>query len=344
MLRRIKALSLLLSLAFVLSLLSQGCSSPPVRSNAELYDVTFAKNRFLAVGTERIAEPGTYQALILSSSDGQNWSSAKLTLSQPPTTQQLLVGHVLRGIAYGNGVYLAVGGSHQMWNKSLMLLSKDGTQWTPVDQNFNGHLVDVAYGNGLFVVISDNREAWTSTDGNTWTASPLKFQGDLQGITYGQKTFVLYGSSNHLMSSQDGKSWSNHSLQKVTQARVNFSNNRFFGSTIQNLCQNQGSCNTYSLLHSHQGKKWAILNPSEQPRLVRGFHSHQDKFVVLQPKQIYLATDLNSTETWKPTSSAWREFRALAFGNNTFVTVGYGEIQWSPDGETWNSKKYATTE
>ena len=140
MLRRVMAFGLVCIFAFTGSFLSQGCSSQPSTSDTELYDVTFAQNRFLAVGTRRVAEPGTYQALLLTSNDGQSWNPLEVTLPNPPTSYDLLAGHVLRGVVYGNGVYLAAGGSHKMWKSSLLLISKDGTRWSEVEQDLQGHL------------------------------------------------------------------------------------------------------------------------------------------------------------------------------------------------------------
>lgn len=315
-------------------------TKPEVRSDVELYDVMFAQNRFLAVGTQRIAEPGTYQAFLLTSPDGKNWTPTPSPLAQPPTTQHLLAGHILRGVAFGNGIYVAVGGSYQMWTQSLVLTSQDGQQWNVVSQDLQGHVVDVAFGDGKFVAVTDNYRTWSSNDGVTWTSQHLPFKGNIAGITYGQNTFVVYGGGNTLALSQDSLSWNPHELQKVTQTSVGFANNQFFGSTVQNVCEGGGTCQTYGLLHSAQGKDWEILHPSEQPRLIQSFAFDQGRYVLLDPHQIWTTTQLDNPSTWTSRTQAWREFRSLTFGAGMFVAVGYGEIQWSQDGQTWEVKQY----
>lgn len=328
----------LLTLFFVLGTIA--CTEPPSVSDIELYDVTYAQDQFIAVGGQRIAEPGTYQILLMTSPDGKAWKPLTSPLEKPKITQELLSGHILKGIAHGNDTFVAVGGSYQSWTSSLVLTSTNGQDWTTVEQDLKGRLVDVAFGNGMFVAVSDQREAWTSKDGKTWTPKPLSFQGGISGITYGNNTFVVYGSGNSLALSNDLNTWTPHVLEKVTQSSVRFANNQFLGSAVQNTCLGTGSCQTYSLLHSNQGKQWSLMHSSEQPRSIRGFAFNNGTYVVVQPGQLWTTKDPNAPETWKSNSQAWREFRGLAYGNNTFVAVGYGEIQWSTDGNTWESKTY----
>ncbi len=318
-----------------------GCSEPPIAvSDVEFYDVTFAQNRFIAVGGQRIADPGTYQAFLLTSSDGKSWQPLTSPLETPKASQELLSGHILRGVAHGNGTFVAVGGSYNSWTSSLLLTSSDGQTWNVVEQDLKSRLVDVAYGNGKFVAVSEERQAWTSTDGQTWTSKDLDFQGGITGITYGNNTFVVYGSGSSLALSNDLSTWTPHTLEKVTQSSVSFANNQFLGSAIQNTCQGTGTCQAYSLLRSDQGKQWSLMHTSEQPRSIRGFAFNNGTYVVVQPGQLWTTPTLNDPTTWKSKSQAWREFRGLAFGNNTFVAVGYGEIQWSNDGKTWETKTY----
>src|SRR6266496_3824353 len=58
----------------------------------------------------------------------------------------LPMGEHLRSIAYGNGVFVAVGGK-------TTVTSTNGTTWTQRDPGTQTSLSAIAYGNGLFVAV-----------------------------------------------------------------------------------------------------------------------------------------------------------------------------------------------
>src|SRR5438128_1248646 len=53
-------------------------------------------------------------------------------------------GNDLQGVAYGNGIFVVVGGG-------AILTSSDGVQWTQGDFKAPARLTAATYGNGLFV-------------------------------------------------------------------------------------------------------------------------------------------------------------------------------------------------
>ena len=72
----------------------------------------------------------------------------------------------LKGVAYGNGVFVAVGGVP--W-KSTILVSRDGLNWTRVSYDAQSPLNGIAYENGLFVAVGLDETILTSPDGYSWT-------------------------------------------------------------------------------------------------------------------------------------------------------------------------------
>jgi len=90
-------------------------------------------------------------------------------------------GYGCRGIAYGNGQFVAVGATIQT--------SADGANWTSHPNNL-AQLYGIAYGNGQFVAVGTVGYGYgaviTSTDGVTWT---LRENGRQFGAQFG----VLYG-------------------------------------------------------------------------------------------------------------------------------------------------------
>ena len=59
-------------------------------------------------------------------------------------------GNTLKGIAYGNGTFVAVGES------GTILTSTDGTTWTSRTSGTTYGLNSVTYGSGTFVTVGDN--------------------------------------------------------------------------------------------------------------------------------------------------------------------------------------------
>ncbi len=74
--------------------------------------------------------------------------------------------HGLQGVAYGNGLFVAVG-------KGKILTSSDGVMWTEKTSGIISEIsfTGVAYGNGTFVAVGDNGSIFTSSDGVNWIPS-----------------------------------------------------------------------------------------------------------------------------------------------------------------------------
>ena len=97
---------------------------------------------------------------ILTSADGITW-----TLRTSGTNDNL------NGVTYGNGTFVAVGGSsYNPWGHSEILTSSDGIIWT--SRTSGAYIVistGVTYGNGTFVAVGYFGSILTSADGITWT-------------------------------------------------------------------------------------------------------------------------------------------------------------------------------
>jgi hypothetical protein len=80
---------------------------------------------------------------ILTSTDGTAW-----TQQTSGTTNEL------KGIAYGDGWYVVVGGDIRYDSSPVALYSTDGAKWTSVTTGFIGRpFVAVDYGNGAFLAM-----------------------------------------------------------------------------------------------------------------------------------------------------------------------------------------------
>ena len=153
------------------------------------------------------------QGLILTSADGTSWSSQALSTTNSNFAGVLSDSNTtLRGVACGNGVYVAVGynGDGTGNHGAILTSTDDGNTWTSRTDNSWNYLYSVAYGNGLFVAVGYNGIILTSGDGATWTvqaASGSSYSDTLNGISYINGLFVAVGYGGKIWTSSDGVSW-----------------------------------------------------------------------------------------------------------------------------------------
>jgi RHS repeat-associated protein len=134
--------------------------------------VIFDGSRFVAVGGMWASNT----ARILTSSDGISWSN----VSPDPAVQAELYG-----VAYGDGVWLAVGGhSSGGWYAADILRSTDRATWTPVTQSIGDKVMAAVHTGSEFVLAAgtgQNSNVRTSPDGLTWTAVAIPY-GAISGF------------------------------------------------------------------------------------------------------------------------------------------------------------------
>lgn len=116
-------------------------------------------------------------------------------------------GAWVHGVAYGNGVWVAVG------DEGLVATSPDGTSWTtrttPLGGTFGDlYLYKVTFANGTFVAVGEEGMLGTSSDGINWTvrSSGVGFRG-LNSVAYGAGQWVAVGDGGHVTTSLDSVTW-----------------------------------------------------------------------------------------------------------------------------------------
>ena len=80
----------------------------------------------------------------------------------------LKTGTELLGVAYGNGLFVAVGGGSGTASEGIILTSSTGTNWVQRRAGLNYLLQGVTYGANQFVAVGYGGTIATSTDGATW--------------------------------------------------------------------------------------------------------------------------------------------------------------------------------
>lgn len=128
---------------------------------------------------------------------------------------------LLRNVAYGDGIFVAVGGDRN----SMVMRSADGVRWEedlhptdacpgePYPNTCLNWMGGVAFGDGVWLAGGGNGALIRSTDaGKTWEGvKPAMNVGPIRDITWGSGLFVASNDNGALLVSEDnGDSWTSH--------------------------------------------------------------------------------------------------------------------------------------
>jgi len=145
--------------------------------------VTFLNGWFLGGGYGQI----------LRSTNGANW-----------TRQSLSMDGWVNGIAYGRGLYVAVG---SVWNPVAgasdcsILTSTNGLDWQRSAFFLRRELSSVAFGAGHFVAVGQLGTILVSHDGVSWASRDSGTSSNLKRVCYGNGTFVIVGEDGTILQS-----------------------------------------------------------------------------------------------------------------------------------------------
>src|SRR5262249_34823015 len=116
--------------------------------------ITFARGIFVAVGGTTHPDKWTYTtSVILTSTNGLNWTSVPLTIS---SQFPYFYGWPLTGVVYGGDTFVAVGTGDQAWNYNnadAILTSPDGVNWSVRPSEPGPGLNRIATGNGRLMAV-----------------------------------------------------------------------------------------------------------------------------------------------------------------------------------------------
>jgi len=160
----------------------------PLPPGDNVVAIASGNGQFVAVG-----EHGN----IITSSDGTNWISRQIGAD---------IG--FNSIAYGNGVFVAVGlDVIDSYVHGAIFTSTNAIDWTSViDPNTIWWLREVVYGNGIFVAVGVSGGILSSSDGLNWVESNDSSDccSDLEGICYGNGQFVVVQGGGAILISTNG--------------------------------------------------------------------------------------------------------------------------------------------
>lgn len=117
--------------------------------------ITWGNNQFVATG-QKGGSSDAYEAGLLTSADGQNWSWHSVG------TQKLITS-----VTWGNNMFVAVGQDLGQ-GTGLVFTSPDGSNWDAHLLGVNDRLFKIIWKNNLFVAVGNNGIIVTSPDATHW--------------------------------------------------------------------------------------------------------------------------------------------------------------------------------
>lgn len=250
----------------------------------------------------------------------------------------LPTGNQLNGIAYGNGLFVAVGGL------GTVVTSPDGVTWTVRSSGSTNNLNGVGFGNGIFVAVGAHGTVLTSPDGVTWTTRISGSANDLNGVAYGNGFFVVVGGNGYnigstLLTSSTGISWTSRTTGITASLYgVGFGNGTFvvvgYGGVILTSTDGVGwpaRSSGYDMVFSFLSVTYG-----------NGMFVVVGKGVGYPDSYIYTSPD-GITWTSRVANHNGGELTAVSFGNGTFVAAGRAALVTSPDGVSWTDRDFPDT-
>ncbi|MEK8095466.1 hypothetical protein WOC76_23690 [Methylocystis sp. IM3] len=216
------------------------------------------------------------------------------------------VSNSWRGIAYGAGLFVAVGSTRAM-------TSPDGITWTTRTMAASVNLQGAAYGNGLFVAVGGGGLAATSPDGITWTSRAVPSNG-WASVAYGAGLFVAVGGSGAVMTSPDGIAW--------TARTAAASNNWYgvaYGAGLFVAVSNSGAGNR--VMTSPDGIAWTSRSPVDNNWRSVTYGAGQFVAVATSGSGNRVMTSPDGIAWTARTGIAANVWTGVAYGSGRFVSV-----------------------
>ena len=270
---------------------SQGAGLPPVWGSVESFSVgdILVSNRALSAPQWLPADGSLY----LQSAYPELFAQVGLLsfLGNWTTRTSGFGSTVIRGVTFGNGLFVAVGGN------GTLTTSPDGITWTARTSGFGTNsILGVTFDNGLFVAVGGNGTLTTSPDGITWTTRTSGFGATfIFGVTFGNGLFVAVGNNGVLTTSPDGITW--------TTRTSGFGTNSIFGVTFGNglfvAVGNNGVLTT-----SPDGITWTARTSGFGTTIIRGVTFGNGLFVAVGDSGTLTTSGINynpSTQFATPT-------------------------------------------
>lgn len=253
----------------------------------------------------------------------------------------------IRDIAYGNGIYVAVGSS------TVILKSSDGKNWDRVPFTFsdssNRQIVSVNFLNGKFIATAFGNFVLTSTDGVNWSEyKHSNKSGFTYQSAYGNGIYMVVGIYGLVLISNDGINWQT-STQLVNNGDgkiVDASNLRFIDGAFYTFATTTSTPYVYKLYKSVNGINWSsVVLPTATCIRNNGIMNGNGLYIIPCFNGVFLkSTDLINWELYTPVFDITPTTLAYSFfQNGKFYLLSNTRFYVSTDGINWKSRESVYT-
>jgi hypothetical protein len=226
---------------------------------------------------------------------------------------------LIRGIAYANGLYVAVGGGSLVGRINT---TADGISWAD-ESDMSGWIGGAAYGSGMWVAVGSSGRHLKSADGIHWIADPERdFSHHYRAIAYGNGVFVAVGDSGKRAMTTDGVHFSNVVIGGDGLEAIAYGNGVFVASGTNGR-----------RVMTPDGITWS--NDTSGGATLTGLTFANGMFIATGGGEAYTST---SGAQWSA-HTMLPSIDALTHGRGQFVGVGFIDRRLtSPDGLTWSQR------
>jgi hypothetical protein len=257
---------------------------------------------------------------IAQSDDGSVWKSQSIAYSINGNAQNPSFPPVFKALAFGNGLYVAVGAS------GIISYSADGIDWMSGVFDLPDVLRAVAFGKNIYVAVGDRGTIQTSSDGQHWSQIEAQSTENLNAITYGNSTFVAAGTHGAILTSSDGTTWTpSTSVTSSNLMAVVYGSSGFVAV---------GSLGT--VLTSTDAMTWNA-HASGVASTLRAVAFGSGRYVAAGDLGNVLESSTGTSWTQVAHGDITTSLYSLAYGNGQFVALGQPYPIFSTDGITWNN-------
>jgi len=203
--------------------------------------------------------------------------------------------------------------------------SVDGSNW--VRQTGAGgfpSLLGVGHGNDTFVSVGTSGTIWTSPEGSVWTPSASGVSTQLNDVVLGNGVWCVVGDSGVVLTSTNLSTWT----PRTSGTTANFTKVAHGEGVFVALAGTR-------LFTSPDGATWTERTHPGTSTLHDVLYA-QGRFFIAENN--WLLVSDNGTTGWTAITDNIVLPRALAYGNNTWIAVGFlGAISFSTNGTTWTA-------
>lgn len=229
----------------------------------------------------------------------------------------------LNSVAYGNGIFVTVGG------EGRVLRSSDGANWTNSGPVTAGALNRVRFLDGQFTVVGSTGWMFRSSDGASWSSNAVPAGKNFWDVAWGNGRFLLAGDSVYVSTdavnwtAADPKEFIFGTLRNVVFETVIFSNGEFTGVAV---AMGSGPA-TQGEYHSADGATWRFTSGP-----FVGVASARSQLSILNGRYV-LGQIEQGTVFFSTNGSNWSASLNLAF-NGRHPGVAFGAGRYVAAGRT----------